>query len=284
MTLEAIDRLSDRDFHRLADFIQSYSGIKMPPTKKSMVEGRLKKRVHAVGLRSLSEYCEYLFVQGGIEAESVNLIDAVSTNKTDFFREQDHFNFLVEQAVPDLLASGMVNRSSPLKVWSAAASIGAEAYTIAMVMSEAARGHPGLRTQIVASDICTEVLETAIEGIYPTGMMAPVPEAMRRRYVMRGRGAMQGKTRIVPELRSMVTFKRVNLMEHPYPVERDMHVIFCRNILIYFDRDAQSAVLAGLCAHLRPGGYLFLGHSETMAGFDLPLHPVSATVFQRERS
>ena len=282
MALEPYDHLSDADFNRLASFIHGYSGIKMPLSKKSMVEGRLRRRVRAVGANSLDEYCDYLFTDDGIATEAISLIDAVSTNKTDFFREPDHFRYLATEAVPALIRQGLVGRSAPLKVWSAAASVGAEAYTSAMVMRELADRQSPFRTQIVATDICTEVLKTAVSGIYPHAMIAPVPEDMRHRYLMRGKGPMTGNVRMIPELRAMVTARRVNLMERPYPVDRDMHVVFCRNILIYFDRPTQAAVLTELCSHLLPGGYLFMGHSETLAGFNLPLRQVTATVFMRE--
>lgn len=281
MALETLDNLSARDFQRLAAFIHEYSGIKMPPAKKSMVEGRLRRRVRALGVGSLTDYCRYLFEQDGLGGEAVSLIDAVSTNKTDFFREPDHFRFLTEQAVPQLLEQREISSKVPLKIWSAACSIGAEPYTLAMVVSELARAAPALRSSILATDISTEVIETARLGIYPEAMITPVPVELRRRYVMRAKSGARDRVRMVPELRGMVAFGRLNLMETSYPLDADMHAIFCRNILIYFDKDTQKKVLSRLCQHLRPGGFLFMGHSETLNGFGLPLRPVSTTVFQR---
>ncbi len=281
LALETLDNLSARDFQRLAAFIHDYSGIKMPPAKKSMVEGRLRRRVRALGVGSLTDYCRYLFEQDGLDREAVSLIDAVSTNKTDFFREPDHFRFLTEQALPQLLEQREISAKVPLKIWSAACSIGAEPYTLAMVASEIARTMPTLRASILATDISTEVIETARLGIYPEAMMTPVPTELRRRYVMRAKSGARDRVRMVPELRAMVAFGRLNLMEASYPLDTDMHAIFCRNILIYFDKDTQKKVLSQLCQHLRPGGFLFMGHSETLNGFGLPLRPVSTTVFQR---
>src|SRR5262245_17331372 len=280
MTVEAIDHLSPRDFQRLARFIHDYSGIKMPPNKKSMVEGRLRKRMRAVGAPSLASYCQYLFEQNGLEGESINLIDAVTTNKTDFFREPDHFRFLVDQAIPEF-ASRRGERG-PIKFWSAACSTGAEPYTLAMLLADVAAANTSFRASIFASDICTEVLETAILGIYPEAMIAPVPMDMRKRYLLRARAGARDRVRIVPQLRAAIHFCRINLMEAPYAADSDMHVIFLRNILIYFDRPTQHRVLTQLCNHLRPGGFLFLGHSETLAGHDLPLKPVATTVFRRD--
>lgn len=282
MTSEALDHLTNRDFQKLSRFIQDYSGIKMPPTKKTMVEGRLRRRVRATGTQTLADYCRYLFDQGGLEKEVVSLIDAVTTNKTDFFREPEHFHFLAEQAVPELLANRQGANQAPIKVWCAASSIGAEPYTLAMVLAELGRTTPGLRSSIVATDICVEALNTAVLGIYPEAMIAPVPIELRRRYVLRAKAGARDRVRIAPDLRRAVSFARLNLMQTPYAVAPDMHVIFCRNILIYFDKQTQRLVLDQLCQHLRPGGFLFLGHSETLTGFGLPLRPVATTIFRRE--
>jgi chemotaxis protein methyltransferase CheR len=278
---EVIDRLSQQDFEKLANLIQGYCGIKMPSTKKTMVEGRLRRRMRATGAPTLSDYCRYLFDEGGLDDEMVGLIDAVTTNKTDFFREPEHFRYLADEAVPSLLAARHCGEGLPLKIWSAAASIGAEAYTIAMVMAELKRSHPNLRASILATDICSEALNTGVGAIYPEAMIAPVPLEYRKKYLLRSKVGARDRVRIVPELRRAVSFMRLNLMETPYNVALDMHAIFCRNILIYFDKATQRKVLTQLCHHLRPGGYLFLGHSETLTGFGLPLRPIAATIFRR---
>src|SRR5581483_4639628 len=176
MAVEAIDHLSARDFQRLAKFIHDYSGIKMPQNKKSMVEGRLRKRMRAVGVPNLTDYCRYLFEHDGLDSEAVGLIDAVTTNKTDFFREPDHFDFLIDEAIPQLMAR---RDRGPIKVWSAACSIGAEPYTLAMLLADLAAANSNFRASIFASDICTEVLQSAMLGIYPEAMIGPVPMDMR---------------------------------------------------------------------------------------------------------
>lgn len=277
----ALDHLGHGDFRKLAEFIHSYSGIKMPPSKKIMVEGRLRRRVRALGLPSLADYCRFLFEQDGIDSEAIHLIDAVTTNKTDFFREPEHFRFLAETAVPTILAERQMMVHPPLKIWSAACSIGAEPYTLAMVFADLARATPGLRASVMATDICTEALQTAKLGIYSDSMIEPVPLPLRQRYLLRAKAGARDRVRIAPELRQTVTFARVNLMETPYAVATDMHVVFCRNMLIYFDKDTQRRVLEQICEHLRPGGFLFIGHSETLTGLGLPLRPVATTVFRR---
>jgi chemotaxis protein methyltransferase CheR len=276
---DGTDHLTQRNFQRLASYIENYSGIKMPPTKMTMIEGRLRKRVRATGLGSLKLYCDFLFEQNGLATEAIDLINVVTTNKTEFFREPEHFRFLTEQAVPQLMSLG--GARPPLKVWSAACSIGAEPYTIAMVLSDLAMQMPSLRYGITATDLSTEVLATAVAGIYPEAMIKPVPPELRRRYILRSKVRARQQVRIVPELRATTQFARVNLMETPYQVDKDMDIIFLRNILIYFDKATQQAVLQRLCEHLRVGGYLFLGHSETLSGFQLPLQTVGPTVFRR---
>lgn len=277
LLLDLNDALSAANFKRLSAFIHEYSGIKMPPAKKTMLEGRLRRRVRDQGLASLDDYCDWLFSGENVEAELVHLFDAVTTNKTDFFREPAHFDFLVRDALPAIVQTGR----REIRAWSAAASIGAEAYTMAMVMDDFCARQRGVDYSIFASDLNSEVLAEAVAGIYPAAMIAPVPEAMRRRYVRVARDPDRGTVRIAPDLRAKLTFARINLMHARYSAPRDLDVIFCRNILIYFDKPTQAAVLQRLVQHLRPGGYLFLGHSETIVGVDLPVQTVAGTVFQR---
>jgi chemotaxis protein methyltransferase CheR len=274
-----LDYLNPHDFDVLAKFIEGYAGIKMPPSKKTMVECRLRRRAQALGMGSLKEYCDFLFHKDGLDEEATDLIDAVTTNKTDFFREPKHFDFLRDEAIPALAEQGYLDRP-PLKVWSAASSIGAEAYTLAMVLAEMGDAVPYF--SILGTDISTQVLKSGAEAIYPEAMAEEIPVQLRKRYLLRGKGPAQSKVRIIPELRRTVRFQRLNLMEAPYSVDRDMHIAFCRNILIYFDKPTQCKVLTQICRHLVPGGFLFLGHSETVAGFELPLIQVAASVFRTE--
>lgn len=271
------DTLSTANFRRLAEFIHGYSGIKMPDSKKTMLEGRLRRRVRELNLPRLDAYCAHLFEQGGIEAEAIHLIDVVTTNKTDFFREPAHFDFLVNKALPGFLKEGR----RQVRIWSSACSIGAEPYTIAMLMEDFCRQHRGLDYSILATDLCTQVLSEALAGVFPAAMIEPVPLAMRQRHVMVPREKSKAVVRIAPHLRAKLSFARQNLMDAKYAAPRELDAIFCRNLLIYFDKPTQAAVLNRLCTHLRPGGYLFLGHSETIVGVDLPVRTVSGTVFQK---
>lgn len=274
-------QLSHRDFQQLAKFINGHCGIRMPPAKKVMVEGRLRRRVRDLGFTHMGDYCDFLFQQDGLSQEGDYIIDAVTTNKTDFFREAEHFHYLAETVLPHLAQKGGIGIQSPLRLWSVAASIGAEAFSLAMVADDYAQAHRGFRYSVLATDICLEVLEKAAQAIYPTDMAAAIPPPFRRRYVMRSRDSARHEVRIVPELRQNVQFAKLNLNDSNYPLPHAMHVAFCRNVLIYFDKPMQEAVLHRICAHLLPGGYLFIGHSETVAGYNLPLRQVAPTIFER---
>jgi chemotaxis protein methyltransferase CheR len=272
------DQLSTRNFQRLAELIHGYSGIKMPANKRTMLEGRLRRRMRATRIATLNDYCRHLFDEDGLQTEIIHLIDAVTTNKTEFFREPVHFQFLRTVALPALAKTG--RRS--VEAWSAACSTGAEPYTLAMVLEEQQRDSRRQDYSILCTDLCTQVLGQAVAGIFTEAMVDPVDAELRRRYLMRAKDASRGLVRIVPELRSKLSFARLNLMDETYPVDRDMDLIFCRNILIYFDKPTQAKVLGRLCEHLRPGGYLFLGHSESIVGIDLPVTQIANTVFQRD--
>ena len=271
------DRLSKRSFEKLSKYIYNYSGIKMPHTKVTMLEGRLRRRLRVTGIPTFDAYVDYLFEEDGLKTESIYLIDAVTTNKTDFFREPKHFEFLTQKALPDMLS----RNDRTLRIWSSACSIGAEPYTIAMVLDEAIGARGDVDYRILATDLSTDVLRAARRGIYPLDMISPVPTHLQRKYVMQAIDPQRAEVRIVPKLRQKVGFARLNLMDDSYSVREQQHMIFCRNVLIYFDKPTQQHVLTRLCDNLVPGGYLFIGHSETATGLDLPIKQVANTIFKR---
>lgn len=272
------DHLSAIDFGRIARLVEGEAGIKLPPGKRLMVEGRLRKRLRSLALPDFATYCAMLFRPGGLENELTYLINAVTTNKTDFFREPNHFDYLRDVALPDLQNKG-VRR---IRAWSSACSIGAEPYTMAMVLEDFRQTSAGPDYSILATDLSTEVLDRARRGIFPTEMAEPVPQEMMRRYVMEAKDPSRRVVRIAPHLRTKVGFMRLNLMDPLYKVGEPMHMIFCRNVLIYFDKKTQQQVLTRLCECLRPGGYLFIGHSESITSMDLPVRQLANTVFIRE--
>lgn len=278
----AAPQLSERHFRSIAEFIETQIGIRLPAAKRLMLEGRLQKRARALRHSNLDEYVEHLFSGRHPETEMVHLIDCVTTNKTDFYREPSHFDFLSEVAVPEIVGRP-VRKGGLLKVWSAAASTGMEAYTAAIALDDLVKQGLQFQFRILGTDISTNVLRIAKTGIYTQEMVAPVPPMLRKRYFMSSRDPARGEVRVVPELRKLVNFMRLNLMEPVYPVDRDVDIIFCRNVLIYFDKATQRKVVDRLCTHLRPGGYLMVGHSESMVHQGtVGLRQVQPTIFRNE--
>ena len=271
--------LTNRDFDRLRTLIYTESGISLGPDKRTMMEIRLKRRLRSLNLSSLSEYCDHVFAPDGQQHELIHLIDVITTNKTDFFRESVHFDFLVSKALPDLASRRGATRKS--LVWSAGCSTGEEPYTLAMVLSEYSQTSPGFKIHVLATDISTTVLERAGAGIFKSEAISPVPRDLVRKYFMRSRDPESGLLRVVPELRSLVEFRRVNFMDADYGLPEPPEVIFCRNVIIYFDRPTQVRLLEKLTRQLVPGGYFFAGHSESLQGMDLPLVPVAPAVYRR---
>ncbi len=201
-----------------------------------MLAVRLRARLAVLGLAALDDYCDYLFKDHGLERELVHLINAVSTNKTDFFREPAHFDFLRDDFLPAMTNANRRN----VKLWSAAASIGAEAYTIAMVLEAYRRQNRGPDYSIFATDISTEVLKVALAGQYPRAMIDPVPPDMRASFVLQSRDPGLDLVRIAPQLRARIAWGHLNLMNKHYPIDRELDCIFCRNILIYFDKGTRK--------------------------------------------
>ena len=273
------ESISSADLVRLRSLIYEQSGIVLSADKKTMLELRIKRRLTCLKMDSYAVYCKYLFSREGQEQELIHLLDAVTTNKTDFFREPGHFEFLVKKMLPELAARNTSGK--PLLIWSAGCSTGEEPYTLAMVLSEHARTHPGFQFRIMATDICTTVLAKAKLGIYSTDAIGPVAEDLRHKYLMRSREHDSDQWRVVPELRHLIDFRRLNFMDDHYGVTEKVDAFFCRNVIIYFDRTTQEQILTKLASNLVPGGYAFLGHSETLHGFDVPLVPVAPALYRK---
>ncbi len=275
--------MREKEFQRLAEFIYSTCGIKLHAAKRTMLEARLSKRLRLLGLKGYDAYCDYLFSDAGMEEELVCMIDLVTTNKTEFFRESAHFDCLAQRAVPDLIRRHGAGMQRPFVIWSAGCSTGEEPYTLAMVLSELALLHRGFKFVILATDISTRVLDAAKYAVYDEEKIRPVPDALKRKYLLRGKKDKAGLYRVVPELRQLVRFRRLNFMDGDFGMREPMDVIFCRNVIIYFDRPTQERLLQRFCGHLIDDGYLFMGHSETVNGMDLPVVPVAPTVYRKEQ-
>lgn len=272
------ESISGKDYARLRELIYAEAGIHLGTERKTMLEVRIKRRLKDLGLASYDQYCDYLFGHNGLKNEIVNLIDVVTTNKTDFFRESGHFDYLVEKALPELTER---NTGRQFLIWSAGCSTGEEPYTMAIVLSEYALTHPGFRFRILASDISTAVLKKAELAVYSSEVISPVPAALRLKYFMRSRDRVSNQARVVPELRRLIEFRHLNFMNANYGISEKLDAIFCRNVIIYFDRPTQEQILKKLANCLMPGGYMFVGHAETLHDMSLPLVPVAPALYRR---
>ncbi|MDG5799770.1 protein-glutamate O-methyltransferase CheR [Marinilabiliaceae bacterium ANBcel2] len=271
--------LSQEQFDRLGSFINKNTGIKMPSTKRVMVQARLKKRLRALDMVSFEEYLKYVFGKEGFQTEIVHIFDAVSTNKTDFYREPAHFDFLKKHVLPQFEKE---SNGKLFKIWSAACSSGEEAYTMAITIQEYLGASKKFDYIVSGSDISTRILQMAVDGIFPYNKVVPaVPDTVMRRYFMRSRDPKNRTLRVIPELRQKTSFFRLNFMDDDYKLKDKFDAVFCRNVLIYFDRDIQEAVIRKLCRHIKSGGYLFHGHSESLYGMDLPLKLIKPTIYKR---
>ncbi len=272
-------KMTSDQFRKLSSFITEHTGIKMPDAKKVMLQSRLQKRLRYLNMSGFKEYVDYVFSEDGIQNELIHMLDVVSTNKTDFFREPVHFEFLEKNLLPEYVETFPLNR--PLKIWSAGCSSGEEVYTVAMTISEFKMNHPGLNYSIFGTDISTEILRRAVNAIYKEEKINNIPIDLKKKYFLKSKDKSKKLVRIIPELRNKATFTRMNLMDSTYDVKDTFDVIFCRNVLIYFNREIQEAVINKLTRKLRTGGYFFIGHSESIMGMDVPLIQIKPTIFQR---
>jgi len=271
--------ISKSDFARLRNLIYEKSGINLTPDKKTMLELRIKRRLRILNLNSFAEYCKFLFGNQGQDEELIHFLDVVTTNKTDFFREPAHFDYLVQKALPDLMARKEGGRD--ILVWSAGCSTGEEPYTLAIVLTEYGLTHPGFRFRILATDIATSVLKKAHLGVFSEDVIRPVPADLRRKYFLRSRDRQSGRVRVIRELRDLVELRRVNFMDSDFGIAEKADVIFCRNVIIYFDRPTQERILQKLARQLVSNGYMFVGHAEALHDMDLPLTPIAPAAYRK---
>ncbi len=267
--------LSEKDFKAFSDFIYSEYGIKMPPVKRVMLQGRLLKRIRQLNMKSYTEYKEYFFSKDGQAKEIYNFLNVVTTNKTDFFREPVHFDFLRNEVLPQHNGNGF------FKVWSAGCSSGEEPYTISIVLNEYKRETSSFNFSIHGSDISNKVLTTAAKGVYTENKIGIIPLELKKRYFLKSKDRDNPTVRVKPDLQRNIALKHVNLMDSHYDMNETFDVIFCRNVLIYFDRATQENVIRKLCNYLKPGGIFFIGHSESLSGMNVPLEHIRPTIFRK---
>ena len=274
-------KMSGKLFSAISQFIYDEVGINITPVKKVMLEGRLHKRLRKLGMFSFEEYCDYLFSEEGKSAELAFMIDEVTTNKTDFFREPAHFQFLTSDVLPVLFKNGKYTASNKLTIWSAGCSSGEEPYTIAMVVMDHMAEHGERPFQVIATDISRRMLDKGCKAVYETEKTIPIPTPIKKKFLLRSKNPASNLVRIAPEIRSCVAFRRLNFMDYDFGFREQIDVIFCRNVIIYFDKTVQEKLLRKFCQCMKKGGFIFMGHSETLFGMDLPLEQVSPTVYRK---
>ncbi|MDY3556386.1 CheR family methyltransferase [Gemmata sp. JC717] len=264
--------LTADEFEGIRAYLYQETGISLSPSKHDMVASRLAKRLRALGLRSYGEYLRAVR-DGTPPDERQQFINCLTTNKTDFFREPHHFEFLRDTVIPELTGRR-------LRIWCAASSTGEEPYTLAITARDACPREAGWDVKILASDIDTQVLAHAERGVYDSDRTAGISPDMLRKHFLRGTGANAGKVAARPELREVLTFRQINLTAGNWPVRGPFDAIFCRNVVIYFDRDTQDKLLKRFATLLKPGGYLFMGHSENIHWLSDTFVPLGGTVYQ----
>lgn len=284
-----LPHLTEAAFRRFSALVTSKLGIRMPHAKMVMMQSRLLRRLRELKLQNFEEYQTLLFDSENAALEQAHFFDLITTNKTEFFREPDHFTFLLKTVLPNtrLSSTHCCTQGQPsakpakLMVWSAGCASGEEAYSLAMVLSDHASKHPSFDYSILASDISSRVLAQAKEAIYPQSKIGPIPEDYRKAFLLRGKTAQRGNIRISAKLRAKVHLVKLNLMEETYGIQEPMDLIFFRNVMIYFDRQTQLLILARLCSILKPGGLLFISHTESILGATLPLQQLGPSIFQK---
>lgn len=276
LTAMSVYRMTDDEFDTLRDLIFVHSGIDIRPHKKQLLVNRLAKRLRNLGLTTFSQYLHYLKNGRNRDHEVVEFIDAVTTNKTDFYREPKHFSFLESQVIPEFVRNHRGGNRC-LRFWSAACSSGEEPYTLAIVLSETLAKYPGWSFEIQASDLCETILRQAMTGIYEEQKVQPIPHGLLRKYFLRG----NGRYKVKPELQRNIQFRKLNLMHGFDLALSGFDAIFLRNVLIYFNKEIQTGIIERCWNVLRPGGYLFLGHSETLQGMITQFRYVIPSVYRK---
>lgn len=272
-------KMTDEDFGRLSTFVYEELGIKMPYQKKIMLQGRLQKRVTDLNLNTFKEYIDFVFSKEGQSDEIIKMIDLITTNKTDFFRESTHFDYLTDTVLPQMCS--VKSGRKLIRLWSAGCSSGEEPYTIAIVMKEFLQNHPEFDFEIFATDISLRILQKAASAIYSEDRISMIPLALKKKYFLKSKDYLNKTVKLVPEIRSRVTFSRLNFMDSYYSVEKEFDIVFCRNVLIYFDRETQQDVICKLSSKLKTDGYFFLGHSESITNMKVPLKQIKPTIFRK---
>lgn len=276
------NQLSQKEYELFKNLVFEQTGISLGEKKKELVKTRLGKRLRATGIPTFKDYYNYVTSsENGGNDELISLIDAISTNKTSFFRENEHFIFLREAVIPEILSNSKKSGKKKIRVWSAGCSSGEEPYTLAIVFHENIKNLSAWDFKILATDISTRMLENASAGVYRMETIQDVPLALRRAHFQSGYREMIGQCKVKKHLRDLIIFRRLNLMMPAYPFKGLFDFIFCRNVIIYFNKKTQAELMMKYHRYLKPGGYLFLGHSEGLTGISSGLKYVKPSVYQK---
>lgn len=269
--------LGQTEYEQIRGLIRQVAGISLADNKQSMVQRRLSGRLKALGMRNFSEYCDVLLA--GDRSELEHFANAMTTNLTAFFRENHHFDFLANAVLPKLVRASK-NRDKTIRIWSAGCSTGEEPYSLAMLINETCPIPRSIDFRILATDIDSDALLHGETGVYTQERANKISQTQLRRWFERGRGGNSGYVRVKPELRRDIAFKQLNLLRH-WPMRKKFDVIFCRNVIIYFDKPTQKRLVGRFAKLLRPKGHLFLGHSESLMNVTDRFSLLGQSVYQK---
>ena len=272
--------LDEHELKRVSDFIGTEVGIQLPMAKRTLVESRLSKRLRILGFTDFKSYLDHTLESADGALEKLQLIDVLTTNKTSFYREPDHFEYLINHAVPAIIKRNNTTRRE-VNVWCAGCSTGEEAYTLSIELNEIANNSDSAPFSILATDISHTCLSKASRGIYTDRQAESIPMELRKKYLLRSRNTDEALVQMGPKLRHRIQFKSLNLMDSRFDAPKNMDVIFCRNVMIYFNNQLREALVARFETHLDKGGYLFVGHSESLNGIKTTLEQVAPMVYKK---
>ncbi|GAN34750.1 MAG: methyltransferase domain-containing protein [Candidatus Brocadia sp. AMX2] len=273
--------ISDKEFSLFQRLIYNESGINLTPAKKELLKSRLMKRLRERSLSSFKEYYKYVTEEDTTGEELVSMLDCISTNLTEFFREAAHFDFLSKKVLPVLLENKRKKREKRIRIWCAGCSTGEEPYSISMVLAECIEQLSEWDIKVLATDLSTRVLKKAMQGIYAKDRLQGIPLQMLNTYFEKGTHNFKDHYQIKESLRNLISFRRLNLTDETFPFKGQFDFIFCRNVMIYFNKQTQSKLVSKFYQYLTPDGYLFIGHSESLAGTETRFQYVRPTIYQK---
>ena len=268
-------KLTEEEFDKFRDIVYKESGINLTDVKKILLQSRLIKRLRSLSLGSFSDYYNYL--TNNYDDEKIYFINSITTNKTDFFRENDHFVFMKTYILPALEAKG----EREIRIWSAGCSTGEEPYTIGITLFEYFKEKKAPLFKILATDIDTQVLEKGLNGIYTEEQVAVIEENLLKKYFLKGKDRNKGLFKVKDFLKSIVFFRRLNLLADDYPMKKKFDIIFCRNVIIYFDKDTQKKLFDNFSRYLKDDGYLLVGHSENISNVTDKFYLAGRTIYKK---